>query len=172
MGDYIFASIGEQRLVSSGLPLMAAQKSVQQRVKRYMSRTIFRMRLSALGLGLAVSAVAAAYAADNTINASSQKVTNNEVIVHSVTTTEDALVVIHPRKESGDKHTADTSVALGHVAVKAGESTDVKVVLEQPVSPGTKLVAVLYADAGEKGRFEPGTDKPIVEPVSNGFTVR
>ena len=95
--------------------------------------------------------------------------TKNEVTVANVTTTEDALIVIHPRNKAGE---LDTSVALGHVAVKAGESTNVKVALEQAVSPGTKLVAVLYADSGEKDRFEPGTDKPIVKPVSNNFTVK
>ena len=135
-----------------------------------MSTTIARMSFGALTFLLALSAVtAAAYAADNQINVVSQKVTRNEVTVASVTTTEDALIVIYPINKSD-------APALGYAAVKAGESTNVKVPLEQPVSPGTRLIAVLYADAGEKGRFEPGTDKPIVRPVvrpvSNRFTVK
>jgi hypothetical protein len=136
-----------------------------------MSTTI--VRLSALGLAVVV--VTMAYAVDNAIDAKSQKVTNNEVTVASVTTAEDALVVIHPQK-TGEKNTPDTSVVLGYVAVKAGKSAEVKVVLQKTVSPGTRLLATLYTDAGEKGRFEPGTDKPVVgangKPVVNPFKVQ
>jgi hypothetical protein len=37
--------------------------------------------------------------------------------------------------------------------------------------PGDRLIAVLYSDMGEKGKFEPRIDKPIVRPVSNRFTI-
>ena len=131
-----------------------------------MSNILARMSINTLGVVLIVTS---AYAAPNQVEVKSQRVTNNEVTVASVTAAEDALIVIFPRNEAGEP---DTTKALGQAPVKAGESTNVKVLLEHPVTPGSRLVAVLYADAGEKGKFEPGIDTPIVRPVSNNFKVK
>jgi hypothetical protein len=124
-----------------------------------------------LTLVLTFMVAPAAHAAD-AIKASSQPVVDNKVKVR-VNTSEDALVVIHPVKAGGALHDPDMSIALGHAPVKTGERS-VEVTLEQPVSVGTRLVAVLYADKAEKGRFDPGTDTPVEANgnlVSNGFDV-
>jgi hypothetical protein len=77
--------------------------------------------------------------------------------------------VIHARKETGEP---DIAKVYGQTAVKMGEHKDVKVRLADPVSPGTRLIAVLYADSGEPGKFEQGVDKPILKPVTNNFRAR
>jgi hypothetical protein len=116
----------------------------------------------ALGLVFALgTAVAYAVEKDEKPVAVADGATGTDLTLERVTVTEDSLVVIHGLKPGGDKRTPDPDVVIGFVAVKAGESTNVKVPLDQPLAAG-RYLAVLYVDAGEVGRFEPGTDKPAV----------
>jgi hypothetical protein len=123
----------------------------------------------ALGLGLVLvlltSTVCAAF---YQVTANSQRVTNSEITIANIATEVDGLLVIHAANKDGEPN---TNKVLGVSPVRAGESTNLKVLLQQPVTPGERLIAVLYRDNGEKGKFEPGIDKLIVRPVSNRFTI-
>ena len=113
---------------------------------------------------VALGMSSAAYAATATVKADHQVIENNGVVIAEVMVPEDAFVVIHPAY--------NVSVVLGLVAVKAGQSSDIKVSLDKPVKPGDKLWAMLHRDVGEKGKFEPNLDTPFMangEPVKDSF---
>jgi LPXTG-motif cell wall-anchored protein len=91
----------------------------------------------------------------NSLEADDQALTNNSVNVKEVYSAQDGWMVIHL-----DENNAPGKV-IGHTAVKKGESTDVKVTLDQPVSAGTKVWPMLHIDAGTSGTYEfPGPDLP------------
>jgi LPXTG-motif cell wall-anchored protein len=57
---------------------------------------------------------------------------------------------------------------LGHTAVKAGESKDVKIMLSEDVPAGGKLWPMLHVDAGTIGTYEfPGADVPVKDAAGN-----
>lgn len=84
-----------------------------------------------------------------------QKVVNNTVTIESVTAAKAGWIVIHADQngQPGD--------VIGHAAVAAGKSSDVKVTIDSSKATA-KLYAMLHIDAGKIGTFEfPGADEPV-----------
>jgi hypothetical protein len=78
------------------------------------------------------------------------------VTVSEVSVAAAGFVVIH-RDESGVP-----GAVLGHTPVEAGTTTDVVVMLDEPVAAGDVLWAMLHTDEGASGTYEfPGADVPV-----------
>lgn len=92
------------------------------------------------------------------LDATDQKLENNEVTVRSVTVAQDSWVVIH----AGDGLNA--GAVLGQTLVKAGTTADVKVAISGEITP--ILWPMLHFDTGAAGTYEFGTvegaDAPII----------
>ena len=104
-----------------------------------------------------------------TIIADDQTLTEDgTVTISSVTTPEDAWLVIHAN------HDGSLGEVLGQTAVTAGTSRDISVTID-PLQATPNLVAMLHEDAGESGTFEfPGVDDPWLEDgetVADDFNV-
>ncbi len=110
------------------------------------------------------TAESAAPEAQNSIDVDDQPLTNNTVNVSEVYAAQDGWVVVHL-----DNNNAPGKV-IGHTAVKKGESKDLKIMLDEPVSAGTKVWPMLHIDAGQIGTYEfPGADTPVKD--ANGQVV-
>jgi plastocyanin len=82
----------------------------------------------------------------------------DSVRIARVVAAQDGWMVIHT-------NTADNKPGpvIGHAAVRAGETTDLVVSLDQPVNVGDKLWPMLHIDAGQIGIYEfPGPDAPVI----------
>ncbi len=79
------------------------------------------------------------------------------VTVAAVTAAQDGWMVIH-----ADDNGAPGPI-LGETAVAAGESMDVVVALDEPLSEDSALWAMLHVDEGDLGVYEfPGPDGPVL----------
>jgi len=88
-----------------------------------------------------------------------QLLTNNSVTIDMVSLIRDGWVIIHPTNELGQPQ---QEVVLGSLPVEAGQNSEVQVILNTSVLPGTQLVAMLYFDNGTPGMFEfAGADAPV-----------
>jgi hypothetical protein len=113
--------------------------------------------------------------AASAVAASSQPVVDETVTIDSVTATADGFVVIHEVIDGQ----VQAPQSIGHAPVKAGTTGNVPVRLDQPVAPGSTLLAMLHGDTGTIGVYEfgPGSvdnDKPVVvdgKPVVVTFSV-
>lgn len=90
-----------------------------------------------------------------TIEVMDQTVQDSTVTISRVVATQPGWVVIHIDQDG------KPGPVIGHAAVPAGESTDVKVQID--VSQATeRLWAMLHVDAGTMGEYEfPGPDAPV-----------
>ena len=90
-----------------------------------------------------------------TIEVEDQTVQDSMVTIKRVVATDPGWVVIHIDKDG------KPGPVIGHTAVPAGESMNVKVTID--VSKATnRLWAMLHVDAGTPGEYEfPGPDKPV-----------
>jgi hypothetical protein len=75
------------------------------------------------------------------------------VTLSEVSSPGDGFVVIRTRK--GEK----PGDVIGRAPVTAGDNLNVSVKLEREIPKGSKLLAVLHEDTGEKGAFEYAPDK-------------
>jgi len=90
----------------------------------------------------------------------------NTLTVNRVVAPQDGWVALYRADANGQP---DLNAPVGAAPVAAGERADVPVPLNQPVVPGEQLAAVLHADNGVSGTFEPnGADAPL---TTNGSTV-
>lgn len=105
-----------------------------------------------------------------------QPVADDTVTITSVVMAKDGFVVIHEIIDGQ----VQAPQSIGHAPVKAGTSANVAVPLDQPVAPGSRLLAMLHDDTGTIGVYEfgPGAtdnDKPVMvdgKPVVEPFTVQ
>ena len=80
--------------------------------------------------------------------------------VDSVTIAEDGWLVVHAMKDGKPVVPA----SLGHIAVKAGTTTDIVVPLTTPTQSGDQIMLMLHVDQGTKGTYEfPGADAPVMQ---------
>lgn len=112
---------------------------------------------------LVAAFVAAPAFAENTINAESISVEGNVITVGQVTAAANGFLVIHAVVNG--EVVAPESIA--HVAVVAGENTDLVVELADAPAAGTEFVAMLHEDTGVVGTYEFTTgvtdvDVPVV----------
>ena len=83
----------------------------------------------------------------------------NQVIIPEATVNEGAWVVIHRSNESGDGPMVPD--IIGKAALEAGTNTDISIQLEESVSDGEQLWAMLHEDTGTEGEYEfEGSDTP------------
>lgn len=132
-----------------------------------MKKTI-TASLIALGLGLGS---ATALAADPMVDVMNQSASAQGVVmVPAVNMAENGFLVIHEANAMG-KPVAPGSV--GFVRLKAGEHTNVSVILDRPVKPGEKLFAMLHHDTGKMGVYEfgPGSTNVDLPVTANGGVV-
>ena len=95
-----------------------------------------------------------------------QRATGGNVTLDRVVAPQNSWVALYRTNANGQP---DLNAPLGTVPIGAGESTDVNVPLDQPVASGEQVAAVLHADNGATGTFEPnGADTPL--PLNNGST--
>jgi len=88
-----------------------------------------------------------------------QRVTGGSVTLDRVVAPQNSWVTLYRTNANGQP---DLSAPLGVAPIGAGESTDVHVPLDQPVASGEQVAAVLHADNGVSGTFEPnGADTPL-----------
>ncbi len=92
------------------------------------------------------------------IEAGDQPLGESVTIAKAVAPT-DAFVVVHKAKADGMP-----GERVGYTAIKAGESTNVKVDLSKKLDGKTKLLAAIHADRGEAGRLEFDMDDPVASP--------
>jgi LPXTG-motif cell wall-anchored protein len=98
-------------------------------------------------------------AAEDSLTAGDQTISNNTVIVGMVVASKDGWVVIHESNADGTVKVPDI---IGRVAVKAGMSHNLAIVLDKKVETGAKLWPMLHIDAGQIGTYEfPGADTPV-----------
>jgi LPXTG-motif cell wall-anchored protein len=100
---------------------------------------------------------APAQAATGSLEVADQPLMNGAVSVAKVTAGQAGWVVVH-LDENGTP-----GKVLGQTAVKAGETANVMVALNQNVDAGTSLWPMLHIDAGAVGTYEfPGADTPVM----------
>ena len=124
--------------------------------------------LMALMLSLvAVQSVAAqASTPTGSLSATDQALTNNAVLVTSVTASQDGWVVVHESNADGTVKVPDN---IGKVAIKAGTTNNLSIPLDKQVADGAKLWPMLHIDVGQPGVYEfPGPDVPV---AANGDIV-
>jgi hypothetical protein len=124
--------------------------------------------LMALMLSLvAVQSVAAqASTPTGSLSATDQALTNNAVLVTSVTASQDGWVVVHESNADGTVKVPDN---IGKTAIKAGTTTNLSIPLDKQVADGAKLWPMLHIDLGQPGVYEfPGPDVPV---AANGDIV-
>jgi S-layer glycoprotein len=124
--------------------------------------------LLALALSLVAVQAAAAQASTPTgsLTASDQALTNNAVLITSVTASQNGWVVVHESNADGTVKVPDN---IGKMAVKAGTTTNLSIPLDKQVANGAKLWPMLHIDVGQPGVYEfPGADVPV---AANGEIV-
>lgn len=124
--------------------------------------------LLALALSLVAVQAAAAQASTPTgsLTASDQALTNNAVLITSVTASQDGWVAVHESNADGTVKVPDN---IGKIAIKAGTTTNLAIPLDKAVANGAKLWPMLHIDAGQPGVYEfPGPDVPV---AANGEIV-
>lgn len=98
--------------------------------------------------------------------AGDQVITDNSVMVDSVTATQNGWVVIHEANPDG---TLKGAPVIGKVQVNAGTTTNLRIPLDRPAVNGETLWPMLHIDAGTIGTYEfPGADVPV---TANGQVV-
>jgi|AntDeeMinimDraft_5_1070356.scaffolds.fasta_scaffold03152_4 hypothetical protein len=102
-----------------------------------------------------------------------QKVSDNTVVIDSVSMAEDGYVVIHAADDDGKLKAPES---IGHKMVEKGEHNKVKIELDESVKSGDKLFAMLHKDTDEHGSYQfaesggkkdgPATadGKPVIKP--------
>src|SRR6476469_8090054 len=84
---------------------------------------------------------------------------DNSVTVAQVVAAQDGWIVIH---ESNPDGSIVLPGIIGKTPVKAGENSNVKIMLDKQVANGAKLWPMLHIDAGVIGTYEfPGADTPV-----------
>ncbi|HSA82311.1 MAG TPA: hypothetical protein VLE23_15955 [Geminicoccaceae bacterium] len=86
------------------------------------------------------------------------------VTIYEASMSAPGFVVIHATDDEGKPLVPGS---IGVTAIPGGQSHDVTVALTEPVSPGDRLIAMLYFDSGQPGVYEFGTtsiaeDKPVM----------
>ena len=129
-------------------------------------------------LSLLALLIACASAQDSTpsVTVNDQAVEDGSVSVESVVAEQDGFIVIHRADVSGEAPLAPSSI--GHASVSMGENSDVTVTLDESVSEGDTLFAMLHVDSNGNGVYEfgPGStevDTPVTvdsEVVVQPFT--
>jgi LPXTG-motif cell wall-anchored protein len=110
----------------------------------------------------AAPAPAPAAEAKDAVEVDNQPIKNNSITIEEIYASQDGWIVAHL-----DENGAPGKV-LGHTAVKAGESKDVKIMLSEDVPVGGKLWPMLHIDAGTIGTYEfPGADAPVKDAAGN-----
>ena len=133
--------------------------------------------LFALSLLAFLTACATAQDSTPSVTVSDQAVEESSVTVDSVVAEQDGFIVIHRANAAGSGPLAPSSI--GHAQVSTGENTDVAVTLDESVSEGDTLFAMLHVDSNGNGVYEfgPGStdvDTPVMvedEVVVQPFTV-
>lgn len=92
-----------------------------------------------------------------------QEVRHGRVVIDKAFLKTDGFVAIHPSDGNG-KLIATQSI--GHVPLEAGLNFNVSVMLEQPVSTGSKLFAVVHRDTGTVGYYEFGSKAADKDPIA------
>jgi hypothetical protein len=132
-----------------------------------MKKTITKS-LIALSLGIASASAMAAGPMVDVMNQSASA--QGVVTVPAVTMAEDGFLVSHESNAMG-KPVAPGSV--GFVRLKAGDHSNVEVILHRSVKPGEKLFAMLHHDTGKMGVYEfgPGSTNVDMPVTANGKVV-
>lgn len=106
-----------------------------------------------------------------------QQVSDNTVVINSVTMPDSGFLVIHAADENGKLKAPES---IGHKQVESGVHDNVEVELDKSVESGDKLFAMLHKDTDEKGSYafaESGGQKdgPVTaegKPVIKPFMVK
>jgi hypothetical protein len=94
------------------------------------------------------------------MTATDHALSNNAVLISSVTASQDGWVVVHESNPDGTVKVPDN---IGKVQVKAGTTTNLSIPLDKQVANGAKLWPMLHIDVGQPGVYEfPGPDVPVV----------
>jgi len=108
----------------------------------------------------AVPATAVAASPSGSLSVTDQTLTNNSVLITSVTASQDGWVVVH---ESNPDGSILLPGIIGKTAIKAGTTANVVIPLDKQVANGAKLWPMLHIDVGQIGVYEfPGPDVPVV----------
>ncbi len=108
----------------------------------------------------AAPATAVAAAPSGSLSVTDQTLTNNSVLITSVTASQDGWVVVH---ESNPDGSILLPGIIGKTQIKAGTTANVVIPLDKQVTNGAKLWPMLHIDAGQIGVYEfPGPDVPVV----------
>ena len=117
-----------------------------------------------LSLFTLLTACAAAQDSTPSVTVNDQAV-DGSVTVESVVAEQDGFIVIHRANADGSGPLAPSSI--GHAPVSAGENSDVAVTLDESVSEGDTLFAMLHVDSNNNGVYEFGPGSTDVDtPVS------
>jgi hypothetical protein len=94
------------------------------------------------------------------MTATDQALSNNAVLITSVTASQDGWVVVHESNPDGTVKVPDN---IGKMPVKAGTTANLSIPLDKQVADGAKLWPMLHIDVGQPGVYEfPGPDVPVV----------
>lgn len=85
------------------------------------------------------------------ISVEDQKVSDNTVVINSVTMSEAGFLVIHAADDNGKLKAPES---IGHTMVEKGKHKNVKVELDKSVESGDKLFAMLHKDTDKKDSYE------------------
>lgn len=110
------------------------------------------MKIIPLTAALAlIAGSAAAQTAAPSVTAANQSVANGVVSAESVIAPENGYLVVH-RTDAAMK----PGPVLGYTPLRAGENTDVAVLVSEDVAPGDMLMLMIHSEAGgtKKGVWE------------------
>ena len=95
----------------------------------------------------------------------SDQAVDGSVTVESVVAEQEGFIVIHRADATGDAPLAPSSI--GHAPVSTGDNADVAVTLDESVSEGDTLFAMLHTDSNGNGVYEFGPNSTDVDtPVT------
>ena len=95
----------------------------------------------------------------------SDQAVDGSVTVESVVAEQEGFIVIHRADATGDAPLAPSSI--GHAPVSTGDNADVAVTLDESVSEGDTLFAMLHVDSNGNGVYEFGPNSTDVDtPVT------
>lgn len=103
-----------------------------------------------------------------TLSVENQGTSNgNQVVIPEAKVSEGSWVVIHRSNESGDGPMVPE--IIGKAMLESGTNTDVSIQLQESVSDGEQIWAMLHKDTGTKGEYEfTGSDSPDQPIMMNG----
>lgn len=118
--------------------------------------------LTMLSLLLTLFVAGASAQMTPSVNAEDQDSDGQTVTVAEVVSSGAGFIVIH-----ADNNDAPGDV-IGHAAVQDGTNSNVEVTLDEAVTDGTALWAMLHTDLGTAGTYEfPGADVPVKDADGN-----